>query len=112
MSENLTVKMSIIESIASQVKDDLEREAIRTIRQRNPDKGKVCLDKIDGVEQFMESLRVATHSVFYRERGDVSDESAQPIRNHRRTEIHIPKKKPKRVAAAKSEPPTEISKAG
>jgi hypothetical protein len=62
--ENLAVKLETIEAIAKQVKEDLEREAIRTIRQRNPDEGKICLDKIDGIEQFMAALRMATNSVF------------------------------------------------
>jgi hypothetical protein len=111
--ENLAVKLETIESIAKQVKEDLEREAIRTIRQRNPDKGKICLDKIDGIEQFMSTLRMATNSVFYRQRGDVRDDSAPVIRNHRKTEIHVPKpKKPKRVHAPATTGPTEISKAG
>jgi hypothetical protein len=110
--ENLAVKLETIEAIAKQVKDDLEREAIRTIRQRNPDKGKICLDKIDGIEQFMATLRIATNSVFYRQRGDVRDDSAPVIRSHRKTEIHIPKpKKPKRAAESATEP-TQISKAG
>lgn len=110
MSENILVKLEVIESLAKSVKEDLEREAIRTIRQRNPEKGKVCLDKIDGVEQFMDTIRVAVNSVFYRQRGDVQDDSAPVIRSHRKTEIHISKpKKPKRVEAVT---PTQISKAG
>jgi hypothetical protein len=111
--ENLAIKLETIETIAKQVKEELEREAIRTIRQRNPDKGKICLDKIDGVEQFMYALRMATNSVFYRQRGDVRDDSVPVIRNHRKTEIHIPKpRKSKRVAAESASEPTQISKAG
>lgn len=100
MSENLMVKLEVIESVAKSVKDDLEREAIRTIRQRNPDKGKVCLDKIDGVEQFMHALKMAVNSVFYRQQGSVRDENdAPPIRSHSKTHIHFAKKKPKRASS-------------
>jgi hypothetical protein len=102
-----TIRISLraIEEIAGNVKDGLEREAIRTIRQRNPDRGKVCLDKIDGVQEFLEELRRACHSAFYRQRGEIDIESnGGVLRNHRKTEIKFPKQKTKRPPDEPEEP--------
>jgi hypothetical protein len=81
MSEIL--KLELVEAVAKQVVEDLERDAIRTIRQRDPDKGKACLDRIEGVTQLLEAIRLAVGSSFYRQRGLVVNEPTVPaLRTH------------------------------
>jgi hypothetical protein len=52
------ITLELIEAIAKQVREDLERDAIRTIRQKDTERGKACLDKIEGVDQFVSQFPV------------------------------------------------------
>lgn len=110
----VTLKFSVIEEIAESVKQHLEREAIRTIRKRDPESGKVCLDKIDGVDAFLYALRDSTNSMIYRQRGLIVDEnvSVQVLRSHAKTAIKFPKKKGKPSAVPAPAAREDISDAG
>jgi hypothetical protein len=78
----IVVRFEWVKTIAKQVTDDLERDALRTIRQRDPDKGMLCLQKIEGIQQFMDTLEQATGSGFYRQDGSVQQENIHVLRSH------------------------------
>jgi 4-hydroxyphenylpyruvate dioxygenase-like putative hemolysin len=67
VSLSAPLTLDVIEEIAAQVIADLERDALRTIRQKDTEKGKAMLDQIDGVQHFLESLRLTANSSFYRQ---------------------------------------------
>jgi hypothetical protein len=76
------LKMELIEMVAKQVREDLERDALRTIRQKDTEKGKACLDKIEGVDQFMDAIMRACAHGFYKQAGLVIEEQVPVIRAH------------------------------
>lgn len=110
--DEVSLKLSVIEEIAESVKQHLEREAIRTIRKRDPESGKICLDKIDGVDAFLFAIRDSTNSVIYRQRGQIVDENVtvNVIRSHAKTAIKFPKKRHPKPSAVQSR--DELSNAG
>lgn len=111
----VSLKISAIEEIAESVKQHLEREAIRTIRKRDPESGKVCLDKIDGVDQFLYAIRDSLNSLIYRQRGQIVDENVhvEVLRSHAKTAIKFPKKRhPKPSSLPARDEREELSNAG
>lgn len=85
MSSNghgLVLKMELIEKVAKDVRGDLERDALRTIRQKDTEKGKAILDKIDGIDHFMDAIHQACAHGFYRQAGLVTEEVVPVIRSH------------------------------
>ena len=89
---NLILKFDFLETIAKQVREDLERDALRTIRQRNAEKGAAILNQIEGIEHLMDAIHRAAGHGFYKHAGLVSDEQIPVIRSHSRVEV-ISKKK-------------------
>jgi hypothetical protein len=88
------LKMEFIEMIAKQVREDLERDALRTIRQRDAEKGKAILDRIEGIERFMDALHQACQHGFYRQAGLVKDAEEVPVlRSHSAPQVISPRKK-------------------
>jgi hypothetical protein len=86
------LKMELIEMVAKQVREDLERDALRTIRQRDAEKGKAILDRIEGIERFMGALHQACQHGFYKQAGLVTEEKSSVLRAHSRVQV-ISKKK-------------------
>ena len=87
------VKIEFLEMIAKQVREDLERDALRTIRQRNTEKGAAILNQIEGIERFMDAVHQACGHSFYRQAGLVKDAEQVPVlRAHARVEV-LKKKK-------------------
>lgn len=87
MSES--VSLVTIEEIARQEKEQLTQDAVRTIRQREPEKGMACLNQIEGIERFVESLRRAANSSFYRQLAD----SQQTVRRRKRGTVSTIRRK-------------------
>jgi hypothetical protein len=93
MTEQI-LKLEFLEMIAKQVREDLERDALRTIRQKDTEKGKACLDKIEGVDQFMDAIQRACQHGFYRQAGLVKDaEPVAVLRSHSAPQVISPRKK-------------------
>lgn len=67
------LSLELIESAAKETISGLEQEALRTIRQRNPEKGSAILQEIEGVEDFLQELRMRSRSEISRRNGDVID---------------------------------------
>lgn len=65
MDESLS--LAVIEEVALQEKEQLTNDAVRTIRQKDPERGMACLNQIEGIERFVESLRRRANSSFYRQ---------------------------------------------
>jgi hypothetical protein len=84
--------MEFLEMIAKQVREDLERDALRTIRQRDAEKGKAILDRIEGIERFMDAVHQACGHGFYKQAGLVTEEKSSVLRAHSRVQV-ISKKK-------------------
>lgn len=61
------LSLEVIEEIAKESIADLERDALRTIRKKDTERGKAMLDQIEGVEHFLESLRLRARSSYYRQ---------------------------------------------
>lgn len=53
----------------------------RTIRQKDTEKGKACLDKIEGVHHFLENLRLRANSSYYRQLRE-AQEAKESTRAH------------------------------
>jgi hypothetical protein len=89
------LKMELIEMVAKQVREDLERDALRTIRQKDTEKGKAILDKIDGIDHFMDAIMQACQHGFYKQSGLVRDAEPVPVlRSHSAPQvISSPRKK-------------------
>jgi hypothetical protein len=62
-----SLSLAVIEEVAREEKDQLTQEAVRTIRQKDPEKGMACLNQIEGIERFVECLRRRSNSSFYRQ---------------------------------------------
>jgi|ERR1700687_1698268 len=67
------VSLDLIEEVAAQKTQYLEAEALRTIRQKDLEKGTVCLHKIDGVADLLYALKQAANSMTYRQRDQIID---------------------------------------
>jgi hypothetical protein len=81
------LKLQFIETIAKQVREDLERDALRTIRQKDTEKGKSYLDRIEGIDQLMDAIHRASGHSFYKQSGLVIDEQVPVLRAHSRVEV-------------------------
>lgn len=79
---SVMLNMKFIETIAEQVRSDLERDALRTIRQKDTEKGKALLDQIEGIDHFIDAIHQAARHGFYKQSGLVVEEQAPVIRAH------------------------------
>jgi hypothetical protein len=86
------VALELLEETAEQKIRDLEAEALRTIRQKNLEKGHACLEKIDGVRELLDSLKLVAGSMIGRQRGLVLDKPHTPVAD-RIAEIRKSKKR-------------------
>jgi hypothetical protein len=81
---SLSLSFDLIEKVAEQEKEQLTADAVRTIRQKDPERGMGCLNQIEGIDRFLEALRRACCSSYYRQLGAVSQEEkprkVSPIR--------------------------------
>jgi hypothetical protein len=76
----LFISLEVIATLVSQLREDLTRDAMRTIRQRKAEEGVACLERIEGVELLQRSIALACQSVHYRETGDVLQVEPNPIK--------------------------------
>lgn len=67
LSVEIPLSLEKIEELAKQVIADLEAEALRTIRQDDVGRGKSCLDKIDGINRFVDHVQRFANSPYYRQ---------------------------------------------
>jgi hypothetical protein len=74
---SLSLSFDLIEKVAAQEKQQLTDDAVRTIRQKDPERGMACLNQIEGIDRFLESLRRACCSPYYRQLGQVADKEAK-----------------------------------
>src|SRR6266850_5240136 len=82
---SLSLSFDLIEKVAAQEKQQLTDDAVRTIRPKDPERGMGCLNQIEGIDRFLESLRRACCSSYYRQLGQVGQEQkprkVSPIRS-------------------------------
>jgi len=71
-----SLTIEAIEEIARLEKEQLQADALRTIRQRDPEKGMGFLNQIEGIDRFVQSLHRACNSSFYRQLGQVQEPPA------------------------------------
>lgn len=62
-----SLSLAVIEEVARAEKDQLTQDAVRTIRQKDPERGMACLNQIEGIDRFVDSLRRRANSSFYRQ---------------------------------------------
>lgn len=74
---SLSLSFDLIEKLAILEKQQLTDDAVRTIRQKDPERGMGCLNQIEGIDRFLESLRRACCSPYYRQLGQVADQEAK-----------------------------------
>ena len=65
------ISIELVQKIVKDLKEDLMRDAIRTIRQRKPEAGMACIAEIDGVDKLSGAISQACVSAHYRENGHV-----------------------------------------
>jgi hypothetical protein len=62
-----SLSIAVIEEVALAEKEQLTQDAVRTIRQKDPERGMACLNQIEGIDRFVESLRRRANTSFYRQ---------------------------------------------
>lgn len=73
------VALDLLEEVTEQKVKSFEEEALRTIRQKNLEKGHACLEKIDGARELFDAIKLAAGSVLERQRGLVLDKPHTPV---------------------------------
>jgi len=77
------ISLDMILEIAEQTKKQLEADALRTIRKPNGrEDGMALLNQIEGMERFVDDLKRACGSSYYRQLGYIK-EPKQPLFNRR-----------------------------
>ena len=77
------ISIELVSQIVTDVKDQLMRDAVRSIRQKKAEDGLSCIAQIDGADLVKGALADACMSQIYRERGLVisgSEAPAAPVR--------------------------------
>jgi hypothetical protein len=63
------VSLELIESLLKDIREDLTREAMRSIRNKDNDRGLSCLAQIEGAERMQRSIERAAQSLTFRAQG-------------------------------------------
>jgi len=92
-----SLTIEAIEEIAKLEKEQLKDDALRTIRQRDPEKGMGFLNQIEGIERFVQSLHRACNSSFYRQ----LDYAQRQRENQPPPKVAQMRRKPGRLAAGR-----------
>jgi hypothetical protein len=78
------ISLDMILEIAEQTRKQLEADALRTIRKPNGrEEGVALLAQIEGMERFVEDLKRACGSSYYRQLGWIKEPKKVPLFNRR-----------------------------
>jgi hypothetical protein len=78
------LSLDMILEIAARTKETLERDALRTIRKADGrEEGLNKLAQVEGIERFVEDLKQACGSSFYRQLGYIKEPKKVPLFNRR-----------------------------
>lgn len=72
------ISVELVQKIVKDLKDELMREAVRSIRQKRPESGIAAIAEMDGVEKLGGAISQACISQFHRTSGHVVLSFDQP----------------------------------
>ena len=92
-----SLTIEAIEELAKLEKQQLQDDALRTIRQNDQLKGMGLLNQIEGIDRFVQSLHRACNSSFYRQ----LDYAERQRENQQPPKVAQMRRKPGRMAAGR-----------
>ncbi len=88
------ISLDVIATLVANLKEDLTRDALRTIRNKRPDEGVSILGQIEGVELLQRSIDRAAQSPSWIDSGHVISAPPTPPAEKKRKRGLIPEPVP------------------